>query len=76
VALMKKSDWDGAAAEEREALRLNPNNDFAHYVLGAVLEQKHNPQEALQEYRAAYELNPKNADYQKAYERLVKQVNQ
>ena len=35
-----KGDMDGAIAEYREALRLNPNNDMAHYNLGLALEHK------------------------------------
>jgi len=73
VALLKKGDRDGAIAEEREALRLNPNNESAHYVLGVALEQSQSQQEAFQEYRAAYELKPQNAEYRKAYERLLQQ---
>jgi Flp pilus assembly protein TadD len=33
-ALRNKGDLDGAIAELREALRLNPNNDLAHNNLG------------------------------------------
>jgi Flp pilus assembly protein TadD len=74
TALGVKKDWDGEIAEEREALRLNPNNASAHYCLAFALEHKHNPEEALQEYRKAYELNPQNRDYRKDYERLVKKT--
>jgi Flp pilus assembly protein TadD len=63
-------------AEEREALRLNPNNSSAHFCLGFALERKGDRQGALEEYRAAYILDPKNATYKRDYERLLQQVNQ
>ncbi len=58
-----------------EAVHLNSNNCAAHYSLGTAYEHQGNRQAALQEYRTAYELNPKNANYQKAYERLCSQGN-
>jgi Flp pilus assembly protein TadD len=74
MAFLLKGDWDGMIEDLREALRLNPNNDNAHYQLGAALEKTRNRQEAFQEYRAAYELKPQNPDYQEPYERLLKHV--
>jgi tetratricopeptide (TPR) repeat protein len=41
-----------------EALRLNPNDADAHCLLGFALEHKRNSAEALQKYRAAYQLDP------------------
>jgi Flp pilus assembly protein TadD len=83
MALGHKGDRDGAIAEYREALRLNPNNDVAHFFLGeahnklgVALEQKGDRQGALEEYRAAHMLDPKNATYKQNYERLLRQVNQ
>jgi len=58
-------------AHECEALRLNPNDDTAHYNLGCAFEQK-----ALQEYRRAYELKPKYVHYRTAYERLLHSMNE
>ena len=72
----RKGDWDGAIAEEREALRLNPNNASAHSNLGLALEKKGDLRGALEEYRAAYMLDPKEARYKQNYERLLQQVNQ
>jgi Flp pilus assembly protein TadD len=69
-------DWDGAMAEERVALRLNPNNTTAHNNLGFALEKKGDPRGALEEYRAAYMLDPKSTFYKQNYERLLQQVNQ
>jgi len=37
LALGGKHDWDGDINEEREALRLNPNNDFCPRQLGCRL---------------------------------------
>ena len=75
LALKNKCDLDGAVAEYREALRLDPNIARAHNNLGVVLEQNGDRQGALGEYRAAYMLDPKNADYKQNYERLLQQVN-
>lgn len=76
VALGNKGDLNGMISEEREALRLNPNSARAHYNLGAALERKQDLRESLQEYRIAYELNPEEPDYRKAYERLMKEMQQ
>jgi tetratricopeptide (TPR) repeat protein len=43
---------------------------MAHAALGAALEKKGDRRRALEEYRAAYTLDPKNADVKRAYERL------
>jgi hypothetical protein len=40
------------------------------------LEKKGDRQGALEEFRAAYMLDPKNAAYKRDYERLLRQVNQ
>jgi tetratricopeptide (TPR) repeat protein len=58
---------------------LNPNNDLAlndsaHFNLGLALEQKGDSRGALEEYRAAYKLDPKDADYKQNYERLLRQI--
>ena len=57
-----------------EALRLNPNTPLAHFNLGWALEQKADYADALQEYRRASELDPSNANYRGAIERVAKQV--
>jgi Flp pilus assembly protein TadD len=51
---------DGAIAEERQALRLNPNNDLAHSNLGGVLGGKGDWDGAIVELREAVRLDPKN----------------
>jgi Flp pilus assembly protein TadD len=47
----------------RIVLRLNPNNALAHNDLGFALEKKGDRQGALEEYRAATTLDPKDALY-------------
>jgi len=75
-AMLGQKGDDGEMAEYREALRLNPNNHLAHYDLGVALEKKGDREGALQEYRAAYELNPQAPSYQRAYERLSQRNKQ
>ena len=53
-----KGDLDGAIAEYREALRLNPNDDEAHFNLGVALGKKGDWDGAIAEYREALRLNP------------------
>ena len=43
--------------------------------MGLMYENKGNVQAALQEYRTAADLNPKDPDYQKAYEELKAKGN-
>jgi superkiller protein 3 len=74
VALGKKGDWDGEIREEREAIRLDPNNPFAHNDLGVALEKKGDLQGALAEYEAALTLDPQNVAHQENYEHLVQQM--
>ena len=66
---------DAAIAEEREAVRLSPNNAAFHASLGEALEQKGDRAGALQEYRTAATLDPKNSDYKQNSERLMRQPN-
>jgi tetratricopeptide (TPR) repeat protein len=56
----EEGDSDGAIAEQREAVRLNPNNDMAHNNLGAALENKGDLDGGIAEYREALRLNPDN----------------
>jgi tetratricopeptide (TPR) repeat protein len=57
-ALEDKKDWDGAIAEYREALRLDPSLELAHYNIGQVLEDKGEVDGAVAEYRELLRLNP------------------
>jgi Flp pilus assembly protein TadD len=51
---------EAAIAEYREGLRLNPENDSAHYNLGIALGAKGTLDGAIAETRAAVRLNPNN----------------
>lgn len=62
--------WDMAIGQYRQALRLDSKNGTAHYELGEVLEKKGDLQGALNEYRAAYSLDPQSMAYKNSYERL------
>lgn len=73
--LGQQHKWDDAEPIEREALRLDPNNELAHAYLGLVLEKRGNRQGALEEYRAAYMLRPQIAEFKDEYERLLREVS-
>lgn len=60
--LYEKGDLNGAMAEYRVALRLEPNNAIAHYYLGAALGQKNDAQGEIAEYRASLRINDKIPD--------------
>jgi len=62
VALGKKGDPDGAIAEYRGALHLNPNLAEAYDGLGVELGQKGNKDGAIVEFREAIRLKPDFAD--------------
>jgi Flp pilus assembly protein TadD len=51
---------DGAIAEYQEVLRLNPQNDSAHYNLGVALGTTGTLGGAISETRAALRLDPNN----------------
>jgi tetratricopeptide (TPR) repeat protein len=70
-ALRKKGDRDGAIAEYRTAIRLQPDLAAAHYNLSNALETKGDRQGALEESRTAYMLDPKNSTYKRKHERLL-----
>jgi tetratricopeptide (TPR) repeat protein len=53
-----KRELSEAILEFREALRLNPSDDVAHYDLGETLEMAGNPDAGIAEYREALRLNP------------------
>src|SRR5947199_198608 len=56
--LLSKKDWDGAIAEYREALRLDPKNDEGHVKLGQVLGKKGDWDGAVAEEREALRRHP------------------
>jgi Flp pilus assembly protein TadD len=49
---------------------------MAHNSLGVALDQRGDRRGALEEFRAAYMLDPKNAFFKQNYERLLREVNQ
>ena len=57
-ALQNIGELEGAIAEYRAALRLNPSHAKAHYNLRVVLQSKRDLEGAIAEYRAALRLNP------------------
>jgi Flp pilus assembly protein TadD len=58
--LGQQQRWDDAASAAREALRLNPNNDLAHALLGVALGGKDDWDGMVSEEREAIRLNPNN----------------
>jgi len=67
VEKMVGKHWENVIAEFREAVRLMPNNDVAHFNLGLHLESAGDPAGAFNEYRIAYTLKPDNKEYERAY---------
>jgi Flp pilus assembly protein TadD len=61
IELHNNDDLDGAIAEYRTALRLNPNNVSAHNRLGNALQDKGELDGAIAEYRTALHLDPSHA---------------
>jgi len=57
------------------AIRLKADYVMAHNALGLALEEKGELQPALEEYRKAYELDPRNPTMRADYEKLVKRLN-
>jgi tetratricopeptide (TPR) repeat protein len=55
-------DWDGAIAQYREAIRLNPDYAEAHTGLGMALHRKRDWDGAIREEREAIRLNPDLAE--------------
>jgi tetratricopeptide (TPR) repeat protein len=67
VELYQKLDMDGAIAEYRAAIRLNPNYAEAHHNLGNALRSKGDQDGAIAEYRIAIQLKP---DFPEAHSSL------
>lgn len=60
VKLYKEGQYNGARSLLREAIRLNPSDGHARYLLGRVYESLRNPSAAVQEYERAVYLNSSN----------------
>ena len=57
----RKADFSESISEFREAIRLNPDNEWAHYQLGLTLDRTDNPDAGAAEFREALSLNPNYA---------------
>ncbi len=71
-ALIYTGRSDEAIAAAEEWLRLDPQDADAHYESGRALLSKGDQQQALEEFRKAYELEPDNDGYKTAYQELLK----
>lgn len=49
---------DGALVAAQQSIEINPNSAFGHYILGKALWQSGRPQEAIDGFRKAIELDP------------------
>ena len=58
--LQNIGDLQGAIAEYRAALRLNPSHANAHYNLGVVLQDMGKPTEAAKEFRESLRFLPES----------------
>jgi Flp pilus assembly protein TadD len=74
AALKAKGDLDGAIAEYRAALRLQPDKALAHYDLGRVLWTKGDREAAFEEFRTAYNLAPNEPTIRQVYYDLMRQM--
>lgn len=57
-ALGEQGDLEGAIAQYRQALVINPDYARAHYNLGSALEATGNSESAIPEYEAAIQAKP------------------
>jgi TonB family protein len=60
-ASLGEPGWDAAIAEDREALRLEPDLAMAHFHIGRALLHQHDTKGAIVEYREVVRLDPDNA---------------
>jgi tetratricopeptide (TPR) repeat protein len=60
--LYYRSDYDGAIAEYRKALKIDPKYAVAHYDIGLALDAQGKTKEAIAAYRRAIRFDPKYAD--------------
>src|SRR5580698_10071748 len=57
--LSRAKSWDAAVPNYRKALELEPNDAVTHYNLALALKYKGESREALKEFQAALQLQPK-----------------
>ena len=69
-----KQDVDGAIAEYREEVRINPDEAKAHHALGLALTKKGEAGAALDELRKAYLLSPADSQMRTDYEKVLHSV--
>jgi tetratricopeptide (TPR) repeat protein len=67
-----RKDLSSAIAEYWKALRLNPKHALAHHSLAEALQKKGDNTEALEHFRTALELEPKNSTFRDDYQKLKK----
>jgi tetratricopeptide (TPR) repeat protein len=66
--LGNQGDLDGAIAEYREAVRLRPDYDLAHYWWGIVLFRQGQLDEAIEHFSRTLEINPDHGAARRALE--------
>jgi len=75
VELYKKGDLDGAIAEYRIAIRLNPNLPNAHYHLGIALMDQGNVSAAAKELEEFIRLAPNMPFYRSKIDEAKRRLN-
>ena len=74
TALKTQGDLDGAIAEYRAALCLQPNNPMAHFELGRALWTKGDSEAAFEEFHTAHTLAPSEPTIREIYYVLMRQL--
>jgi Tfp pilus assembly protein PilF len=65
--LVDRGTWNEAEVFYDKALSVSPNSPAAHYGMGTLLTQRHQPKEALGHYQTAVEGWPENVDLRLNY---------
>ena len=61
---------DEAITEMKNAARIDPQNEQAHYALGVIYIKKGIVEEAVKELQKALEINPRNAKAREMLEQI------
>jgi Flp pilus assembly protein TadD len=69
--LAQKKDLDGAIAEFKAAMRINPDNPAPHVGLGMALQEKKQYEAAFQEFGRALALDPSSEFVRARYDYLA-----